>query len=87
MPQTLYKEGKVMRKEFEKEHIQNMGRLTHANGKGIFAVQKGREERMVGAWYLPADAPLISTIENRADYIIINYAGKGVVRLDIGEIE
>lgn len=77
-----------MRQEFEKEYVKSFGRLSHANAKGIYAIceENGdREERLVGAWYLPSTAPLISTIENRADYVLIQFAHPGtMIRLDIG---
>lgn len=74
-----------MRKELEKDYVQNFGKFTRADGSGIYATPTdGEEERLVGAWYLPALVPLVSTIENRADYILIQFAHPGgVIRLDI----
>lgn len=76
-----------MRPELENGYVENMGCFTHSSQRGVYAMREG-EERLVGVWYFtngdnPPPAPLIQAIENRADYILIRFAGNvAQIRLD-----
>ena len=74
-----------MRQEHEQEFAQGLGRYTHASGKGVYAMMGG-EERLIGVWHSSNDAPIIKSIENRTDYLLVTYANNlGSICLSMDE--